>query len=107
MSHLGRDIMDGARIFVGRKTGALRASIHMRHFRDPRGQYITVGSNLNYAYMHHEGTKRHLILPQRARMLKFMSRGQMVITHRVMHPGTRPNPYLREPMRLVVSATHI
>jgi len=106
MAHIGRDIREGASLLAGRSTGALQASIHMRHYRDPRGQYVEVGSNLSYAYMHHEGTRPHIILPKKAKILKFMSRGQMVYAHRVMHPGTKRNPYLKEPMRLVVLATN-
>ena len=107
MSRIGRDIRFGAQRMVGVKTGALRASIHMRHTRDSRGQYVIVGSNLHYAYMHHEGTRPHVIRPSRAKMLKFMSRGQMIFAHRALHPGTKPNPYLRTPMRTVVTATNV
>lgn len=107
MAQIGRDIRNGAQRMVGVRTGALRASIHMRHFRDPRGQYVTVGSDLRYAHMHHEGTKPHVIRPQKAKMLRFVSKGQVVMAHRVMHPGTRPNPYLRVPMIVVVSRTNV
>jgi hypothetical protein len=86
---------------VGVKTGALRASIHMRHFRDTRGQYVRIGSSLPYARLHHEGTRPHLITPNSKQVLKFVTRGQLVITHLVRHPGTRPNRYLSDNLRLV------
>lgn len=86
---------------VGVQTGALRQSIHMRHFRDTRGQYVRIGSPLSYAYMHHEGTKPHLIKPKNSQVLRFYTKGQLVITHLVRHPGTKPNRYLSDNLRLV------
>lgn len=104
LSSLGRDIKRLAKAKVGVRTGALRASIHMRHFRDPRGQYITVGSDLRYALLHHEGSRPHVITPSRAKLLVFASKGQIIRAHRVAHPGTRANRYLLEPMITVVAA---
>lgn len=95
-------IMAGAKAQVGVRTGALRASIHMRHLRDPRGQYIKIGSELPYARMHHEGTRPHIIRPNNQKMLRFVTRGQVVYTHMVRHPGTRPNRYLTDNMRRVI-----
>lgn len=104
LARKGRLIEAGAKRQVGVRTGALRASIHMRHSRDPRGQYIKVGSPLSYARMHHEGTSPHVIRPRRAKMLRFASRGQIIFAHIVRHPGTRPNRYLTDNMRRVVRA---
>lgn len=95
-------IMAGAKRQVGVRTGALRASIHMRHLRDIRGQYIKVGSNLPYARAHHEGTRPHIIRPNTAQVLRFTTRGQVVFAHLVRHPGTRPNRYLTDNMRRFV-----
>jgi hypothetical protein len=95
-------ILAGAKGQVGVKTGALRASLHMRHLRDTRGQYITVGSQLPYARMHHEGTRPHIIRPNRAQVLVFRTRGQIVYSQMVRHPGTRPNRYLTDNMRRFV-----
>lgn len=98
----GRLIEAGAKRQVGVQTGALRASIHMRHFADPRGQYVKIGSSLNYARMHHEGTKPHLIRPNTAHMLRFYSKGQIVFAHMVRHPGTPANRYLTDNMRRII-----
>jgi len=98
----GRLIEAGAKRQVGVQTGALRASIHMRHFSDPRGQYVKIGSSLNYARLHHEGTKPHLIRPNTAHMLRFYSKGQIVFAHMVRHPGTPANRYLTDNMRRVI-----
>ena len=90
-----------AKAQVGVQTGALRASIHMRHSRDSRGQFVKIGSKLNYALAHHEGTKPHLITPNRAQVLRFTRGTTVVYAHSVMHPGTKPNRYLTNNLRLV------
>jgi hypothetical protein len=102
LSRRGTAISAAAKAQVGVRTGALRASIHMRHFRDPRGQYVRVGSDLPYAYDHHEGTKPHLIRPTRAEKLRFVSKGVLVMTHLVRHPGTPPNRFLSDNLHLVL-----
>jgi hypothetical protein len=98
----GRIIEAAAKRQVGVSTGALRSSIHMRHMTDPRGQYIKIGSSLSYARMHHEGTKPHLIRPNTAHMLRFVSKGQIVFAHMVRHPGTPANRYLTDNMRRII-----
>lgn len=86
---------------VGVRTGALRSSIHMRHGRDVRGQYVMVGSKLPYAKMHHEGTKPHMIFPNKAPILRFTKRGQVIYAHAVAHPGTKANKYLTDNLKLI------
>lgn len=97
----GAVVMVAAKAQVGVRTGALRASIHMRHSRDVRGQYVQIGSPLNYALLHHEGTKPHLIKAKRATVLRYVKRGRVMYAHAVMHPGTKPNRYLKDNLRLV------
>ena len=101
MYRLGTKMMIGARAEVGVRTGALRASIHMRQERWARGQLIMVGSSLGYAAMHHEGTRPHVITPRTGRHLRFVSRGQIVYATIVHHPGTRPNHFLSNQLRYV------
>jgi hypothetical protein len=97
-----RRIVVAARMQAGMKTGRLKASIHMRHMRGgPAGQYVMVGSNLHYALLHHEGTKPHLIVPNRSSVLRFSSGGRVIYTHAVRHPGTRPNRYLTDNLYLI------
>jgi hypothetical protein len=86
---------------VGVRTGALRGSIHMRHLRDSRGQYVKIGSSLPYARMHHEGTKPHMIYPVRAQVLKFVTKGRLIYTNAVRHPGTKANKYLTDNLKLI------
>lgn len=98
-----RRVVVAAKMQAGVKTGRLKNSIHMRHMRGgPAGQYVMVGSNLHYALLHHEGTKPHLIVPNRSTVLRFSSGGRVIYTHAVRHPGTRPNRYLTDNLYLVL-----
>jgi hypothetical protein len=97
----GSAVLVAARSQVGVRTGALRNSLHMRHLRDSRGQFVRIGSPLNYALAHHEGTKPHRITPDRAQVLRFVRGSTVVFAHSVMHPGTKPNRYLTDNLRLV------
>lgn len=99
MKFRGARMVAGAKAQVGFDTGALRAAIHMRHRRSPRYQYIEVVAKTKYAYMHHEGTKPHIITPSRRTVLRFMTRGVLVRTMLVNHPGTRPNRYLSDQLK--------
>jgi hypothetical protein len=97
----GTLVMAAAKGQVGVRTGALRASIHMRHLQDSRGQYVKIGSKKKYTYMHHEGTRPHIITPSRGHVLRFFSRGKLVFAHTVRHPGTKANRFLSDSLRLV------
>ena len=102
LAERARRIVIAAKIQAGMKTGRLKNSIHMRHMRGgPAGQYLMVGSNLHYALLHHEGTKPHLIVPNRSTVLRFSSGGRVIYTHAVRHPGTRPNRYLTDNLYLI------
>lgn len=97
----GALIVAAAKRQVGVKTGALRASIHMRHTRRGLGQAVQIGSSLKYALAHHEGTRPHIIVPNRSRVLRFSAGGRVVYTHAVRHPGTRANRYLTDNLYLI------
>lgn len=98
----GKEVEIAAKAQVGVRTGALRASIHMRHMRDSRRQYVMVGSRLNYALLHHEGSKPHMIAASNAKMLRFVKSGTVVYAHSVMHPGTKANKYLTDNLKRVL-----
>jgi hypothetical protein len=97
----GRKVLAAAKAQVGKDRGALRSSIHMRHYRDSRGQYLLIGSSLPYARDHHEGTAPRLIVPEKRRTLRFFSKGVMFYTKMVKHPGTKPNRFLTDNLRLI------
>jgi len=98
----GQKIETLAKMQVGKRTLKLRASIHRRQFRDRNGQTMLIGSPLPYALMHHTGTRPHQITPRRKQILRFVSKVRVVYSTRVMHPGTRPNRYLTDPLRRVI-----
>ena len=97
----GTRILIAAKSQVGVKTGRLKASINMRQYRSVGGQSLKIGSPLSYALIHHEGTKPHIITPDRAEFLRFSSRGRVVYTRIVRHPGTKPNKYLADNLYLI------
>ncbi|MFJ1607060.1 hypothetical protein ACIOHS_27360 [Streptomyces sp. NPDC088253] len=47
-----------------------------------------------------EGTRPHLIRARRAKALRFEIDGQVVFAKVVRHPGTRPNNFLGQALRL-------
>lgn len=99
----GELVVASARLKVGKRTGFLAGSIHMRQSREPYGQKLWIGSELNYALAHHEGTKPHIIVAKRAQMLRFHAGGRVIYTRAVKHPGTRANRYLKDSLYLIYS----
>jgi len=83
---------------VGKRNGAMAASIYMTHYEHSRGQSIRIGAAHSKALFHHEGTKPHLIVAKRARTLTFTKGANIVHAPVVRHPGTRPNKFLYTPM---------
>ncbi len=78
-------------------TGALRNSITPRIFAAPLRS--TVIADVDYAAFVHEGTSAHEIVPTKAKVLRFPTKGGAVVfTQRVDHPGTAPNPFLADAM---------
>jgi hypothetical protein len=102
LSKKGDQIRAIARSRVGVRTGRLKATIHKRHLRDPRGQYVLIGNDAPYAYYHHEGTRPRTIRPTSSKVLKFTSRGRVVFAHQVLHPGTKPNKYLLDALEQAI-----
>lgn len=102
MRKIGLSILAGAKAMVGVRTGRLKRSLHLRQGVRGRVQYIEVGSNVPYAYMHHEGTRRHEIHAREGRLMRFNVGGKVVYAKKVMHPGTKPRKYLTVPMNRVV-----
>jgi hypothetical protein len=99
MSRRGKLALEAAKKQVGVRTGALRMSINMKHLANATGQYIWIGSNKSYAYIHHEGSRPHLITPSRASTLRFTSGARIIYSRAVLHPGTRPNRYLSSQLK--------
>lgn len=96
----GEKAVEDAKRMVKVRTGALRKSINMEHYPLRNGQYLVIGSNKSYALAHHEGTRPHIITPNPPNTVLVFRKGSRVIaTPRVLHPGTKPNPYLSTQLR--------
>lgn len=52
-------------------------------------------ANASYSADIEYGTKPHIIEPKNANALHFTTDGQDVFTKKVNHPGTKPNPVMR------------
>jgi hypothetical protein len=105
----GKLVERAAKAQVGVDTRALRKSIHMRHHIGATGQYVKItagGASAPHALMHHEGTRPHVIVPkdiQKKPVLRFTGKtGVSVHARIVKHPGTKPNRYLTDNLRLVL-----
>lgn len=99
----GDAIISLAKAQVGVRTGRLQRSIaHKRHFKDSRGQQMWIGSDVRYALVHHQGRGPVVIVPRSARVLRFVSRGQIIFAHKVVQKGTKPNRYLSDPLSKVI-----
>jgi hypothetical protein len=99
----GDEIIALAKGQVGVRTGRLKGSIaHKRHFRDPRGQQMWIGSDVRYALVHHQGRGPQVIVPKRAKALRFVSKGQVVYAQKVVQKGTRANRYLSDQLSKVI-----
>lgn len=86
-----------------RRPGTLRDSIVKRVVTVDGLPAVEVGSDDPIALIHHEGTQPHPIVPVRAPMLVFFSEraGRVVTALRVNHPGTRPNRFLLDALRVL------
>lgn len=102
LNKLGAKLSALAKAQVGVDTGALRKSINYRVSRGGTGLVVTVGSNNRIALLHHQGSRPHIITPRRAQTLRFYSRGRIVYSKLVHHPGTKPNRYLTDNLRRVI-----
>ena len=102
MAIIGQRIISLARRMVGVETRALMNSLYVKHERTVRGQVVTVGSDLNYAYVHHEGSPPHQIIARGGRVLRFNQGGRVVYARRVSHPGFRGRKYLTIPLSRAV-----
>ena len=102
MSALGAKMVIKSKAQVGKDTGALARSIGMSVSRAAYGVKLTVYAKDKKALMHHQGTRPRLILPKNPGGVLVFSKGtRVVITKRVLHPGTKPNRFLSDQLREV------
>lgn len=103
MAKIAREVLFKAQAQVGVDTGNLRASLKSTRYYQGSGMpgYL-IGSYNKVAYMHHEGTKPHMIYPKKAKKLSFGKYGTIYHVGPVNHPGTRPNRYLLDPLKSTI-----
>jgi hypothetical protein len=103
MTVQGNKVVVGAKAQVGVRTGRLRESIRIQdHRADARGQVMKIGSTVNYAYVHHEGMKPVVITPKgNHKTLRFRTGARIIYSRRVVHPGFKPNRYLKDSLKLI------
>lgn len=101
----GQEVLDGATTQVGVSDDSARGGKHLRDSLVKRliveGDRLVclVGSDEPHAWLHHEGTDPHVIVPVTASVLVFNVGGRTVYAMRVEHPGTAPNRYLTDSAR--------
>lgn len=100
LKKIGFRIQIAAKAQVGKDTGKLMQSIEVIHERIGVFQQIRIGSDNEIAFIHHEGTRPHTITARNGQALRFSSKGRMVYTRSVNHPGTQPNRYLSDNLKL-------
>lgn len=89
-------VQEAARVQCPKRTGKLSESI-VKRFTEESGRLgVTIIAAQPYAFWVHEGTKAHVILPRRAKALRWFVDGQPVFARRVNHPGTKPNKFLSD-----------
>jgi len=91
LNRRAQSVQRRAKKLVGKDTGRLASRIELTSRAVPPYWWFKVEGNTRYAYMHHQGTKPHVIEGS----LEFRSGGRLVHPRVVHHPGTDPNPYLR------------
>lgn len=86
-----------AKAQVGVRTGVLQRSIKSYHLGNLQGQFVGLIADKPYALLHHEGSRPHVIEPKSPKgVLTFSKGARMIVTKRVMHPGTKPNRFLSD-----------
>jgi hypothetical protein len=99
LNRRAKEVQRVAKRKVGKDTGRLAARITLDSWAVPPYWWFRVEGNTRYAYMHHQGTRPHTIEGG----LEFRSHGRMMHARIVHHPGTRPNPFLRDALPAFMS----
>ena len=93
-----RDIREHARgnhRFVSR-SGNLENAISSEVFDDPiSGMIFLDTGQAPYGFWVHKGTKPHAIFPKNKKVLRWAQGGDFIFSKNVLHPGTKPDPFLQ------------
>jgi hypothetical protein len=104
LNRMAERVVIAAKIQVPKRTGQMAAQIGVeRRVETPGGQSLQiVSANKNSAYVH-EGTAPHLIKSRKANgFIKFNSKGVTVFTRLVRHPGSKPNRFITDNVKLIM-----
>lgn len=81
---------------VGVRTGNLKNSIFSYHLGYATGQAYGIRATRPYATIHHEGSRAH-----KMEIVRASGKSRVLVSRTVMHPGTKPNPYLRNQLETI------
>lgn len=85
---------------IRRAPGNMGSTIRAQIRRGPGGDFQGVINVRHPAALYVTGgTRPHIIRPRRAQALRFTVGGRVVYAKFVMHPGTKPNDFLRQALR--------
>lgn len=76
--------------------GRLRDSISLSRRYSGQGLEARITSTVPYAKFVQSGTSAHIIEPRNALALHWSSKGGDSFARIVLHPGTRPNPFVQQ-----------
>ena len=85
-----------AKVQVGVKTGRLKNSIFSYHLGHAKGQVYGIRATRPYATIHHEGSR-----PHKMEIIRPSGKSRVLVSRTVMHPGTKPNPFLRNQLETI------
>lgn len=87
-----RQVMVTAKAKVGKDSGRTAKSIDLTSSLRAPYWWFRIEAHTRYSWYHHHGTKPHIITGD----LKFRSGARVTHARVVHHPGTAPNPFLRD-----------
>lgn len=90
-------MLNRSKVLTPVDTGNLRSSQRLFIRLTAKRAVARVFTRVNYAAPVHEGSNGpYVILPKRKKALKFKVGGQTIIVKKVIHPGNKPRPFLRQ-----------
>ncbi|WP_328638359.1 hypothetical protein [Streptomyces canus] len=89
-----------ADIARGEAPGHMGEYIDTRIEEGPRGLQGVITCDHPAVRFVLDGTRPHIIVPRRAKALRFEAGGGIVFAKRVRHPGTRANNFLARALRI-------
>lgn len=103
LENRGQRLVFLAKRQVGKRSRELEASIGYEVITGSGFPSVRVYARSSHAYVHHEGSRPHLILPKHGRYLRFRVGGKIVYAHVVRHPGTKANRFLTDNLATVIA----